>query len=72
MFTPDEYLAFRDQRVQEIREMIADGIMPENYNYSHVPLLQGNFINSTHIQRGGEVHDIHEQDHEQRLADFKR
>jgi len=72
MFTPDEYLAFRDQRVQEIRKMIADGIMPENYNYSHVPHLQGNFINSTHIQRGGEVHDIHEQDDEQRKADFKR
>merc|ERR1719397_1234386 len=52
--------------------MIADGIIPKNYNYSHVPLLQGNFINASHIQRGSDLILIHDQDDEKRREDFKK
>lgn len=71
-FTDEEYMAFSEKRTLDIRKLIANGIIPENYNYSHVPLLQGNFINSTHIQRGSDLIEIHEQTDEQRNADFKK
>merc|ERR1711962_566654 len=52
-FTDEEYKAFRDQHVLEIRKLIAEGRLPENYTYSDVPQLTGNFINSTHVQKNG-------------------
>ena len=52
--------------------MIANKIIPKDYNYSHVPLLQGNFINKTHAQKGDKIINIHEQEDEQRREDFKR
>jgi hypothetical protein len=30
--------------------MIAEKRLPQDYNYTDVPLLSGNFINATHIQ----------------------
>ena len=58
--------------------MIADGVLPENYNYNDVPLLNGDpesshylylpllhpgdFINVTHVMRDGSLLNIHEQD----------
>lgn len=61
-----------------IRKMIADGVLPENYNYNDVPLLNGvldsghildapflhpgDFINVTHVMRDGSLLNIHEQD----------
>merc|ERR1712142_723766 len=72
-FSEDEYNKFRDEKVLEIRKMIADGILPENYNYTDVPLLSGNFINATHIQRNGVMVEIHTQtDRKQKVQDFKR
>ena len=72
-FTEDEYNKFRDEKVLEIRKMIAKGELPENYNYSDVPLLSGNFINATHIQRNGVMVEIHKQtDRKQKVQDFKR
>lgn len=66
--------------------MIADGVLPENYNYNDVPLLTGvelplsgfflpgNFINATHVMRNGSMMNIHElgNHREQRVRDFKR
>ena len=68
--------------------MIADGVLPENYNYNDVPLLTGekihldcldftlpgNFINATHVMRNGSMMNIHELSNhrEQRVRDFKR
>ena len=57
----------------EIRRLIANGALPTNYNYFDVPLLSGNFINTTHIQRDGVIVDIHNQrDKKQKIKDFKR
>jgi len=74
-FTEEEYVKFREEKVLHIRKMIAEGVLPENYNYSDVPLLTGNFINSTHVMRDGNLVHIHKQGdhrHPQRVADFKR
>lgn len=72
-FTEEEYNQFRHERVMEIRRLIANGALPTNYNYSDVPLLSGNFINTTHIQRDGVIVDIHNQrDKKQKIKDFKR
>ena len=72
-FTEEEFNEYRDERVMEIRKMIANGVLPTNYNYSDVPLLSGNFVNATHILRGGVLVDIHKQkDRKQRIKDFKR
>ena len=38
-FTEEEYSRFCDERVMEIRRLIANGALPTNYNYSDVPLL---------------------------------
>lgn len=72
-FTEEEYNKFRDDRILEIRKMIANGELPTNYNYSDVPLLTGKFVNVTHIQRDGVMIDIRGQkDHNQKVQDFKR
>jgi len=71
-FTQEEYNKFKEARTMEIRKMIANNQIPENYNYSHVPLLQGNFINRTHVQRGDMIINIHDQEDEQTKADYKR
>jgi len=72
-FTEEEFNEYRDERVMEIRKMIAKGVLPPNYNYSDVPLLSGNFVNATHILRDGVLVDIHKQkDRKQRIKDFKR
>ena len=72
-FTEEEYKKFRDDKILEIRKMIANGELPTNYNYSDVPLLSGKFVNVTHIQRDGVMIDIRGQkDHNQKVQDFKR
>ena len=48
-FSEDEYEKFKDVKILEIRQMIADGVLPDNYKYHDVPQFSGNFINATHI-----------------------
>jgi len=73
-FTEEEFVKYKNEKIREIRKMIADGVLPENYNYNDVPLLTGNFINSTHVMRNGSMMNIHELSNhrEQRVRDFKR
>jgi len=73
-FTEEEFENYKNEKIREIRKMIADGVLPENYNYNDVPLLTGNFINSTHVMRNGSMMNIHELSNhrEQRVRDFKR
>merc|ERR1712025_958945 len=73
-FTEEEFETYKNEKIREIRKMIADGVLPENYNYNDVPLLTGNFINSTHVMRNGSMMNIHELSNhgEQRVRDFKR
>jgi len=71
-FTEGEYRKFRDQHVQDIRKMIAEGHIPENYNYTDVPQLTGYFVNTTHVQKGGVVINLHEQEATEKYKDFKR
>jgi len=72
-YTEEEYRNFHDERVLEIRKMIANGVIPDSYNYSDVPLLSGNFINITHVQRNGVLIEIYKQnDRNQKVKDFKR
>jgi len=73
-FTEEEFQQYKNEKIREIRKMIADGVLSENYNYNDVPLLTGNFINSTHVMRNGSIMNIHELSNhrEQRVRDFKR
>ncbi|XP_023341310.1 nucleobindin-1 isoform X2 [Eurytemora carolleeae] len=71
-FTDDEYLKFRNDHVLEIRQMIVDGKLPTNYNYTDVPQLNGYFVNSTHVQRNGSIINLHLQEEEIKYKDFKR
>merc|ERR1712243_542759 len=58
-FTEDEYKQYKEHKILAIRKMIAEGIIPENYTYSDVPLLSGTFINGTHVMRDGVMLEIH-------------
>ena len=51
-FTEEEFNHYKEEKVtknmssksvqiRSIRKMIADGVLPENYNYHDVPLLNG-------------------------------
>ena len=73
-FTKEEYNKFREERILEIRKMIANGILPTNYNYSDVPLLSGNFLNETHVMRNGVLVEVIPRliSPEQRAQDIKR
>ena len=49
-FNETELDEFEKDRIDEIREDIAEGRKPEGYEFNDVPLLDGNFLNETHIR----------------------
>ena len=50
VFNDSDFNSYEKQRINEIREDIAEGRKPEGYDYKDVPLLDDNFLNETHIK----------------------
>ena len=67
----EEFKEFEKQRIDEIRDNIADGKKPRGYNYKDVPLLDENFINETHIKYDGVLMKVEDSPKEIREKHFK-
>ena len=50
---------------------MAEGKKPDGYNYTDVPLLDGNFLNETHIMYQGVLMHVDNSPHEVREKHFK-
>lgn len=71
-FTEEEFQTFKKTEIGKIRTLIAHGKLSPSYNYTDVPQLPGNFINSTHFQRNGKFIELHLQTDEEKYKNYKR
>jgi len=70
-FSNSEFEEYERKRLNEIRQDIAEGKKPEGYNYEDVPLLDGNFLNETHIMYEGVLMKVDDSPHEVREKNYK-